>query len=709
MLAKSLQQAAFNGVSTGEVAEAIDFGNPPGIATDYLTRSEFTGDADGKTLTFSAWFWKAADGTAVNFYSTDQAGNVGFAVGINASNQLSVEARNISNTVILSAVVTSPLLGATNTFQHVLVSLDMSNTANRSVYINDALATVTWTTYDNQNIDFTKTRESAATRGGGGDSFNGRLAHLYLDYTYRALGTEANRRLFITADRKPTPKASLAALNPILYLPLDDPTQPGLNLGTGGNFNLTGVVARSGRGPNQYNTPYANLDGTTLYRAQSLAGILNGKAATLSLWTTANDTGSDGIFSIGSSNLRFVLEKSFTVFTLSARSSAGTTVLTATWPMVAVGRNAHVIASFDLTNASNRHVFVNGVSQSVTWSTYLNTDVEFSRAEVLVWDKNGSAPTPYNGKIGDLWFHTSYIDLSVPANLAKFVTGTGIDAKPVDLGANGEGPTGLSPLLYLPMYANHVNRNLGTGGVFAAVTNPAPTGARGPSEFWGNRADFNGTTGYLARTSALSGVSNGKTFSCSFWVQPDASAVAHTYLNILDASWRFVVYRDSSNRLAVAGKNAAGTTILSGTTTALIGTTPVFVQICVDLSDTGKRHIYGDGVAASVTWGTYVNDEILWSHPNVQIGNTSSFGGLLDGKLSELYFTTQYIDFSQEANRLLFRDAFGNPTNLPALIAAGTVPNPAIYMRFNPASWGTNSGTGGDFTVNGSISDGGQL
>lgn len=96
-------------------------------------------------------------------------------------------------------------------------------------------------------------------------------------------------------------------------------------------------------------------------------------------------------------------------------------------------------------------------------------------------------------------------------------------------------------------------------------------------------------------------------------------------------------------------------------------------------------------------------------NPNVNIGARQGASQFFNGRLAEFYLTTDYIDFSQEANRLLFRDAFGNPTDLPAAIAKGTVPNPAIYMRFDPANQGLNSGTGGNFTKSGSITDGGQL
>jgi hypothetical protein len=78
--------------------------------------------------------------------------------------------------------------------------------------------------------------------------------------------------------------------------------------------------------------------------------------------------------------------------------------------------------------------------------------------------------------------------------------------------------------------------------------------------------------------------------------------------------------------------------------------------------------------------------------------SNDSSGSTGDFWVGEVYFNTHYTNFSQEANRLLFRDAFGNPTNLPSLILGGSVPNPLVYLRTGPANPGENSGTGGAFT-----------
>ena len=377
-----------------------------------------------------------------------------------------------------------------------------------------------------------------------------------------------------------------------------------------------------------------------------------------------------------------------------------------------VGRNYSVVFSFDLDDVNKRHAYLNGVS-AATFNTYSASDVNLSISSVPAYRIGASVYSTasfIDGHLGNVFFDTRYIDLSQPANLAKFVTGTGIDAKPADLGANGEKPFGTPPLIYLPMYGNNAGKNYGTGGDFMVNSGPFP-GARGPNEFWGNKADFDGTTGYLSRTSALTGVSDGKTFSCVFWARPDTTAGLPNVIWFGNASNTLVnrILIDASGNLNIVFRNASLTGVLGITTNdPQINSTKDFcVMLSVDLTNISKRHLYINDVLRGA-YGTYENDNMFLSAPNVQFGaaNASAF---LDGKLSEFYFATEYIDFSQEANRLKCRDAFGNPVDLAPQIAAGTLPNPAIYMRFDPANFGKNSGTGGDFTVSGTITDGGQL
>ena len=714
MFTKKILAAAIKSQpSANGVADAIDFDG----TNDYLSRSsDLVGNTDGKTFTFSAWVWLGETPTA--YVMQNDSGRFYIQV---SQTQISVSADNTSGTNVLrcqSILVNPPK----NTFLHILVSVDLSDTAKRFVYVNDTIVSPTWTTYANSAIDFTATAWGCSAASGGGSNFKGRLSHIFLDYTYRDLSIEANRRLFITADRKPTPKATLQALNPIIYLKMDDPTQAGKNLGTGGDFTLNGVVARSGRGPNQFNAAYSDLDGSTDYlsRTSALAGVANSKLVTLCFCFEA-----DAGFVSGERIIAFRDASNLQIFQVSNQSGKLRIVadsvpntadaLVVELHTIVANRNYVVAISFDLSDTSKRHAYVNGESVAAVWSTYANLAIAFSSASLIsIGSSQTIAASLYDGRLGNVFFDTRYIDLSVPANLAKFVTGTGIDAKPVDLGANGELPFGTPPLIYLPMYGNNAGKNYGTGGDFTVNSGPF-TGARGPNEFWGNKADFDGSTGYLSRTSALSGVSDGKTFSCVVWFQLDATGVGHVPFSIGDSNNLEYLYirLTGSNTLQVSGRNSSGTVVLN---TSISGTyttaTTYCLMISVDLTSTSNRSVYVNNVLQTVSWNTYTNSNIKFSDAYCTIGaiyNGSGYGNYMNGKLSEFYLTTDYIDFSQEANRLKFRDAFGNPVDLRPQIAAGTLPNPAIYMRFDPANFGKNSGTGGDFVVNGTITDGGQL
>ena len=727
MIGKSLIAAAGNGISTGDVAEAIDFDG----TNDSLIATSLTGAADSKTFTLSAWVWLnsvAQPNLGATIYTAgrNNLGTHNFQAYVTSDGNLELRARVDGGTTFILQVTVPIGTVPKSTFMHVLVSFDMANTANRYVYINDVAVTPTYTTYTNTNLlfatnTFRQVVGSSWTFNTVNDSSNGRLSNVYLDYTYRNLSIEANRRLFVTADLKPAD--GQASLNPILYLPMSDPTAPGANAGTGGDFTLTGTVARSGRGPNQYNAPYSDLDGSAdfLERTSALTGIADGKMFTFQcVFNTDVTTIGKTIFTIANSTTaRFYLQLSAGPgINMDAYNSSGTRILESQirlpgFTSFVPGRNYVLTVSIDLANTANRHVYVNGQAAGMNWYTYTNDNIDFLTATPRCYVGQTSTNTlRWDGDLGAVWFNTSYIDLSVPANLAKFVTGTGIDAKPVDPGATGELPTGTSPLIYLPMYGNNAGRNYGTGGAFTVNSGPY-TGARGPNEFWGNKANFNGTNSSLRKTSALTGITDTKTVSCSFWVNPGAISGGESWLFMLNSGagsqrgfqisfsntiWRFFAY------------NSAGTQILGSTASTSYGAgEPYFVQISVDLSNSAKRRIYINGVLDSTSWSPYTNDTISYTTANdiyIASDNSSQF---VPGALSELYVTNEYIDFTLEANRLKFRDAFGNPVDLTQQIEDGAIPNPAIYMRFPPTAFGTNYGTGGDFSISGTLTDGGQL
>lgn len=703
MFSSNTTQVAASAASS---PQALDF-----VTNAYTSKAtDWTGNADGKTLTFSFWIWN-------NYANWQLYSNGNSRVVINISTSgISAYFKNTSD-VTIASVSTGNNTIPNNTWTHVMFSIDTANSAACKVYIND-IETGTAASTSNANIDMASTGTIYVPSGSPASKV--RLSNFFMSKTFYDLTNVTNRRLFITADLKPTSSATQSALTPLVYLPWTDPTTPAVNSGTGGNPTLTGTVVTSGRGPNQYNAPYSTFDGssTYLYKASNLTGLTDGKTFTLRA-TFIGNTSAKLLFTDrqGTTESDFVFDSgnASNGLSITCRNSAHTQVLNAKIASPTVyGRNYIVVMSFDLSDTAKRKIFVNGVdvTSTTTFSVYTNANIGFTTTDswALGASYSGSTPNAYfNGKTGAFYFDNTYIDLSSPANLAKFVSGTGIDAVPVDLGVNGELPTGTSPIVYLPLNGNNPGKNFGTGGDFTVSTTTL-AGARGPNEFWGNKANFN-NAGDLTKTSALTGASNSKTFSLGFWFNRTNAGPNLYICHFTDASdnSRFEVYLNGSAELVILGYNAAGTLILNATTTGGLFTTGTwkYFQICLDMSNTAKRFVYVDGTDVTMTWTTYTNDSLNFAASKSWIGG--GVYGYFYGLLSEFYLTTDYIDFDVETNRLKFRDTFGYPTNLPSAITALSVPNPAIYMRFDPSSFGTNSGTGGNYTVAGTITDGGQL
>ena len=233
-------QTITNGIALGDfgVGTSTEFDG----VSDYLTKTFSAGTfgSGSKTFTFSAWFWW--DGTTsetIFQFAT-------FLISANqpAGNILTVSGYSNTYATIFGAQTSAAL--NKNSWNHLLVSIDLSNTANRHVYINDASASSIYPTYSNTAIGFDVS--GVATVSSSSAPWTGKLAHVYLDYTYRDLSNSANRRLFIDANGGSTSPSTLSALSPVVYFPMTDAYAIGENLGTGGDFTVNGspTIVQSG-------------------------------------------------------------------------------------------------------------------------------------------------------------------------------------------------------------------------------------------------------------------------------------------------------------------------------------------------------------------------------------------------------------------------------------------------------------------------------
>jgi len=244
-------QTIENGINLGNVGggSSVKFN---GTSGGFGRTSKPVGAVDTKTMTFSVWLYPTLPnvsqmgilwagpfniimGTAggISIIGYPDSGNPAFYGNLN------------------SAAIT---FGAWN---HILFSVDTNgaNTSKRHVYVNDVNKTADVTWYDGSGwftdaaVNFDYAIWNVGQMSIVGQTWVGRITEMFLDTTYRDLSVEANRRIFYTSAGVPT--TNLASLNPLIYLPMNTVgTDPGLNLGTGGNFsNNIGAVSTQTFGP----------------------------------------------------------------------------------------------------------------------------------------------------------------------------------------------------------------------------------------------------------------------------------------------------------------------------------------------------------------------------------------------------------------------------------------------------------------------------
>lgn len=216
-------------------------------------------------------------------------------------------------------------------------------------------------------------------------------------------------------------------------------------------------------------------------------------------------------------------------------------------------------------------------------------------------------------------------------------------------------------------------------------------------------ADFDGTNDYARRGGDLTGNADSKVGLVSLWF--NAEGGDGTYRGIL-ASYDtyFAVFLDNSNYLRVTARNSSGTQILymQSTVTYSAGGGWHHLLAAWDLA-TGVGQLYSDGVDRLAGSPTLTNNTIDYTRIEWHLGE-GSYERLWNGCLSEVYFNNAAtLDISNSTNREKFRSAGGLPVDLGSTGATPTGAQPIMYFKNAAASFGTNSGSGGNFTVTGTL------
>lgn len=211
-----------------------------------------------------------------------------------------------------------------------------------------------------------------------------------------------------------------------------------------------------------------NFDGSTQYGSGgSPTGIADGKAGTVSFWYVSDQTTAAFVFH--TTGPRFFVEAGGTA-RVQARNAAGTVILDVTdnGGSRPAGTIMHVVASWDLATTTAQ-LYVNDVKNHAGGATITNDTIDYTVATWAIAATAAGAAS-YDGRLSEVFFHTTHIDLDTATNRRKFISA---DLRPVEYGANGSTPLGVQPLIYLPN--GDPADNKGSGGNFTVTGGPLPT------------------------------------------------------------------------------------------------------------------------------------------------------------------------------------------------------------------------------------------
>lgn len=224
--------------------------------------------------------------------------------------------------------------------------------------------------------------------------------------------------------------------------------------------------------------------------------------------------------------------------------------------------------------------------------------------------------------------------------------------------------------------------------------------AGGGGGFTANAVSYNGTTQSLSAAS-ITGLADGKAGIISFWFLLNGGDGTLMEFTRTTSNTHIRWYRETTNQIDIRGTNAAGTIILDLETsgTYLAGATWHHLIASWNLA-TPASHLYIDDAEVTYATHTQTNDTLNYTDGNWTCPNTNA-----NICLAEYYFDTVFQDLTVASNRRFYDDG-GSPlhpvdvsTSNSGSWASGG--QPKIYLKNAAASAGTNSGTGGNLTING--------
>lgn len=215
---------------------------------------------------------------------------------------------------------------------------------------------------------------------------------------------------------------------------------------------------------------------------------------------------------------------------------------------------------------------------------------------------------------------------------------------------------------------------------------------------------FDGTNDYLSLASEPTGLADTAIGLLSVWIKAPPKAPTASYL-VYTGSIRFRIDFDASDQVRIVGLNTAASVRLSMTSSiAVLDSSWHHILAAWDTATSANCKVYVDGVDRT-TLATRVAGNIDYTFGSFYVGAITAGLSQLQGDVAEFWFdSNQWIDITNSSNRAKFANN-GRPVSLASDGSKPTGTAPIIYFKGPASNWGTNAGTGGNFTANGAFTN----
>ncbi len=245
-------------------------------------------------------------------------------------------------------------------------------------------------------------------------------------------------------------------------------------------------------------------------------------------------------------------------------------------------------------------------------------------------------------------------------------------------------------------------------GTFGGVAQPrdhwrrAQTVAAG---YHANATHFDGST-VVTRASALSGVVAAKIGILSFWMRVTANEAAFRRIYSQSTNAHFVAQIGSDGILFFQGQDTGDVNRLQ-----ITATTPIFIAngwvhalAAWDVASSVATFYLSN--ASDLASASTSNANIDYVDTQINVGAHNETPILaFTGDIADFYFNyAETLDMTNGTNRAKFISG-GKPVSLGADGSTPTGTQPGLYLGNAAATFQTNLGSGGNFTVVGSLTD----